>query len=490
MVMNLSETVNWPKAARELSTILPLEDLYPEVVDFLLQNTSMPWAVSCSGGSDSLALLLLICGHFPEKKEGLYVFHYNHKLRGHESDSEASFVQSCAQSLGLPFILGEGCASIKTRSEASLRKNRHQFFSQSLKKIDSHILLLGHQRNDVAETMLMRLARGSGTSGLCAPRPIHHFKNGKIHLRPLISIGKERLLTALEQIGLPWCNDSSNEGEYYFRNRIRRNVIPDWLSASTTDLWKGIERSRSLLEEDDIALENWLDIIFRDSPIRSGSPLKLQLLTGLPKALFRRALHKWLLLNGISKHFSATSFSSLLDGTRNSESMKINVGKRLFLIFSDKILSLKTIESESSSFFSETPLETGSFIRISPDKLLWAEEVPITSQLKQQIFMGKINPSHEVYLNYDRKENLSFHVRLWIPGDRYKPLGAPGTRKLHDMFIDKKISLSDRPLLPIVYEINKGIAWCPGLPIAEPFKIEDNTQCALKLTFGCNSIKK
>lgn len=481
MAMSLLET-NWPNAAKKFSELIRLEDLHPDVVAFLSQNTSQPWAISCSGGSDSLALLLLLHAHFPNKREGLHVLHYNHKLRGSESDSEALFVESCAKSLELPFILGEGSSGIKNKSEAALRKNRHQFFSQSLSHLNSQILLLGHQRDDVAETILMRLARGSGTAGLCAPRPLHHFKNGKVHLRPLTNIGKEHIVSALEEVGAPWCNDSSNDGEYYLRNRIRRNVIPDWVSSVTGDLWKGIERSRALLEEDDAALEQWLECIFKDSPIVEGFPLNLYRLSGLPKALYRRALHKWLQLNKISKHFNSISFSSLLDNLLNSKPVQISAGNKQFVTIINGFLCL-TEAAEPFPQFSATSLSHGTCISLSQGKSLKAEEIHLTTDLKQQIFKGKINPNHEVYLNIDYKNKPVFHVRLWRPGDRYKALGAPGTRKLQDMFVDKKISLNNRRSLPVIYEDSKGIAWCPGLPIAEPFKIEDNTQCALKLTF-------
>lgn len=481
-MMSLLETVDWSKAASDLSKVIPREELYPEVVAFLLQNINKPWGISCSGGSDSLALLLLIYGHFPEKRGGLYVFHYNHKLRGVESDGEALFVESCAKSLGLPFILGEGSEVIKNKSEAGLRKNRHQFFSQSLKKINGQILLLGHQRDDVAETMLMRLARGSGTGGLCAPRPVHRFsrQTEKIHLRPLINIGKERLLSALELVGVPWCTDSSNEGESYFRNRIRRNVVPSWVAASTSDLWKGIERSRMLLEEDDEALEYWLGVLFKEVPIVEGVALNIRLLWGFPKALYRRALHRWLEVNGVSSHFAAESFSVLLNNLIESKTFKMSAGGKYFVVLSDGILFLKPLVLESFSF-SPVSLVPGSSVPLPQGRLLKAEEVLLTPELKGLIFNGKMDPAREVYLNYDEKN--SFFVRLWGSGDRYKPLGSPGTRKLQDMFTDKKISQNERRLLPVVYGQDIGIVWCPGLPIAERFKVQDNTQYGLKLTF-------
>lgn len=80
--------VDWRQAAIELSGVMGWGELRPEVMDYLLEKEEEPWCVCCSGGVDSLSLLLLIYGHFPRKRSGLYVLHYNHKLRGEESDGE------------------------------------------------------------------------------------------------------------------------------------------------------------------------------------------------------------------------------------------------------------------------------------------------------------------------------------------------------------------------------------------------------------------
>ena len=479
--MSLLETFNWPKAAKELSKKITLDQLDPGCIRFLFNNSNEPWGIACSGGADSLSLLLLIYGHFFDKVKDITVFHYNHKLRGTESDEEEEFVRNCCNELGLRFICGEGDAFIKDRSEGSLRTKRHKFFNESLKIIGGNILLLGHQREDVAEMMLMRLARGSGTGGLCAPRPIHSFGDYKVHVRPLLNIGKRLLLESLEEVSVTWCKDSSNEGEYYFRNRIRRNVIPEWEAACIGDLWKGVGRSRELLEEDDVALEEWLESVLDLSELNKGDALLVDVLAGKPKALYRRILHQWLQVNNISKHFNTVSFDILLEKVMSKEDFQISAGAHK-VVFHEGTLDLEKIAEEVNILKDfEERIEDGVIISFMDKCCLEAKEVILSDVLKKRIFNGEIDPKCEVYLKFDK--SMSFKVRFWRDGDRYKPLGSPGGRKLQDMFTDRKIAIEKRKVLPIVYEERYGIAWCPGLPIAESFKIDEGTVFALNLTY-------
>lgn len=479
--MSLLETFNWPNAAKELSKRITLDQLHPACIRFLLNNSNAPWGIACSGGADSLSLLLLIYGHFAENHKNLTVFHYNHKLRGAESDEEEVFVRNGCKELGLRVICGKGDTFIKDRSEESLRIKRHLFFKESLKKIGGKILLLGHQREDVAEMILMRLARGSGTGGLCAPRPIHIFGDHKVHVRPLLNISKMKILESLEEFGVSWCKDSSNEGEYYFRNRIRRNVIPEWEAACIEDLWKGVGRSRELLEEDDIALEEWLQSIVNFSQLNEGDALLVSAFAGKPKALYRRILHKWLQINNISKHFNSVSFEKLLEKIFIKEDFQINAGSAYKIIFQEGKLNLEKIREEAIVLnHFEEDIDHGSSILL--DKYcLQAEEIILNDVLKKRIFSGEIDQNNEVYLKFDKF--MHFKVRFWQDGDRYKPLGSPGSRKLQDVFTDRKIAVQKRKTLPIIYEKRYGIAWCPGLPIAESFKIDESTVFALKLTY-------
>jgi tRNA(Ile)-lysidine synthase len=153
------------------------------------------------------------------------------------------------------------------------------------------VLWLGHQQDDIAETMLMRLARGSGVGGLAAPRPVQRFANQRVHVRPLLTLRKADLRAALKRVGCEWREDASNQEDVFFRNRVRTRVLPAWVRAAGRDAVAGAARSREILEEDESALEMWTD---RSAVIDRQGNLHLAPLQGLPRAIWRRALHRWL----------------------------------------------------------------------------------------------------------------------------------------------------------------------------------------------------
>jgi len=177
------------------------------------------------------------------------------------------------------------------------------------------VLWLGHQQDDIAETMLMRLARGSGGGGLAAPRAVHAFaawragQGPRFHVRPLLSVKKKEIVRALRLAGAAWREDSSNSLGVHFRNRLRLDVIPRWIRAAQRDALSGAALSRELLEEDDRALEAWVDLLV---PVRADNSLSVARLSGRPRAVVRRALHRWLLLQPRARVLSRQGFDALL----------------------------------------------------------------------------------------------------------------------------------------------------------------------------------
>lgn len=223
--------VNWSQAAALLAEAIPASRLHPSVLAWAQSRTRAargPWAVALSGGADSLALLLLVWAHWPERRDRLVAFHFNHRLRGRASAGDAQFCRRVCRALGIPLCAGSWAKARAGASEAAARAARMAFFEQELVRVGAKALWLGHQQDDIAETMLMRLARGSGTAGLAAPRPVQPMPDGRVHLRPLTTLTKAELVAALEKIGLPWCEDASNGGADYFRNRVRQSVLPPW----------------------------------------------------------------------------------------------------------------------------------------------------------------------------------------------------------------------------------------------------------------------
>ncbi len=193
----------------------------------------------------------------------------------------------------------------------------------------AHWIWTGHQADDVAETLLMRLARGSGTAGLAAPRAVQ-IGRVKTHrrLRPLLGLRAAHLRTALAAAGGRWREDSTNQAGRFLRNRIRLEVIPGWEAAARRDAVAGAGLSRARLEEDDAALNQWLAEI---NPFDAQGRLSLQALQGKPTALWRRALHRWLAAQPDRGDLARPGFETLLQLALTGKTSRFSLGKSGFV---------------------------------------------------------------------------------------------------------------------------------------------------------------
>ncbi len=343
--------INWEECALQLAAALPRERLHPAVLAWAEAcSPRLPWAVAFSGGADSLALLLLLWAHWPERRAGLRVLHFNHRLRGAHSARDAAYCRRVCAELRVRFFCGEWLAPERARAgEAGARSARHAFFSTQMRRLRARALWLGHQQDDVAETILMRLARGSGTAGLAAPRPVQTMPGGRVHLRPLLGVKKAELCAALRKAGVAWREDASNAGADFFRNRIRHEVLPAWNTAAERDSLAGAALSRELLEEDENALEGWLAEI---APIAADGALNLRRLAGKPRALWRRALHLWLLRQpGAGRNLSRQAFDALLHDALQGRVTRHSLGTAGFGVFSKtRLRYLLAVRKESGLF--------------------------------------------------------------------------------------------------------------------------------------------
>jgi tRNA(Ile)-lysidine synthase len=183
----------------------------------------------------------------------------------------------------------------------------------------------------------MRLARGSGAGGLAAPRPVQEFADGRIYLRPMLTLKKAELTAALREAKFVWREDATNRADDFFRNRVRRAVLPAWQKSAGRDAVAGAARARELLEEDDDALESWLD---RLAPLRRGV-LDVKALHGLPRALVRRALHRWLLAVRPDTDLSRQGFGLLLAAVERGGATRFSLGRTDFAVIRQGNLALR-----------------------------------------------------------------------------------------------------------------------------------------------------
>jgi tRNA(Ile)-lysidine synthase len=330
--------IDWRSVAGEVAQRLPRTVLHAAAMqraDREFRNGSRRsrrpsrWAVAFSGGADSLALLLILWAEGKGRPgRDLVALHFNHRLRGRAADADERFCRQVCHALGVTFVSGRWRKPRRGASEAEARAARFDFFHREMKRRKLRLLWLGHQQDDIAETLLMRLARGSGPAGLAAPRPVQSMPADIWHLRPLLTLKKSEIAAALRRAGAVWREDATNRAGSHFRNRVRRSVLPAWIKAAGRDALAGAALSRELLEEDDTALEELAD---RTRALRGGV-LDVASLRGSPRALVRRLLHRWLLAVRVQTDLSRQGFGQLLRAVEQGRATRFSLGRTGFAV--------------------------------------------------------------------------------------------------------------------------------------------------------------
>jgi len=331
------------QCAEALLAALPAARWHPAAVAFGARRPAREsWGVAFSGGADSLALLLLLWAQWPQRRRRLVALHFDHRLRGRESRADAAFCRRVCAALGVKLVLGEWTAAHRHASEAEARAARLGFLQKH-----ARVLWFGHQQDDIAESLFMRVARGSGTGGLAAPRPVQAFSPRRWHVRPLLAVKKAEIVAALRAAAIPWREDSTNAAAAFFRNRVRQSVMPAWCAAAGRDALAGAARTRELLEEDDAALEAWLAEL---APMAGRGALDLKRMAGRPRALWRRALHRWLLAQPEAGEISRQGFDALLTAVMRGDATRQSLGRHGFAVIRDRRLRFQKTGKTSRKF--------------------------------------------------------------------------------------------------------------------------------------------
>jgi tRNA(Ile)-lysidine synthase len=429
-----------------------------------------PVAVAVSGGADSVYLL---CALWADEalRPRLRVLHFDHRARGEASAEDARFVSALCGSLAVPCAVGvrEGQGSA---SEADLRAERNAFFASQRATLGFELLCTAHHLDDVVENTLMRLARGAGLAGLSAPRALQSFRDGHRRWRPLIEAGvdKRALLASLRSTDIPWREDATNLLPIAARNRVRSWLAAGGVEALGESYAEGFARSARILGEAQGALAQWAGEL--GCIVGPDGAMPVAALTGRPSALVQECLRTFLHAHEVTEP-SEASLAPLVAAITAGRDVRSAVRGRLVRVAAGVL----SIPAEPMAYgAAERRLVCG----VPDDECgLLAEPVDVDATLWASLSKGDISPGREVYV-IAPSESLSWRGRM--DGDRYQPLGAPGSAKLSDLLINRKIPAQFREALPVVLA-GSAILWVPGLPPAESARLSGPTKGALRLTW-------
>ncbi len=259
------------------------------------------YVAAVSGGVDSAALLDML-----QKQKGLdlIVAHFDHGIRVGSAEDRL-FVQELAKNYGLPFVYEEGKLGAQA-SEAAARQARYGFLRQVGKDKDARAIITAHHQDDVLETAIINLLRGTKRKGLTA------LKSQSDILRPLLNVPKHELITYAKKQGLQWREDSTNQDTTYLRNYVRHKLLPRFSNSNKASLVNIISRLEITNQELDAILADQLQIKTKDNH------LNRKWFNQLPHAVALEVLAAWLRANG-SRDFNSRILEQLVIAAKTAE---------------------------------------------------------------------------------------------------------------------------------------------------------------------------
>ncbi len=408
---------------------------------FLKKGDTVIAAVSF--GPDSMALLSSLVEYRKKVPMEIICAHVNHKVRK-ESDEEEVLLKEYCDKEGVFFeVLHLEKQEKKENFQAYARKMRYEFFSSLFHKYHASYLMTAHHADDLMETILMRMVRGSTLRGYSGFGEVAQMNDVTI-LRPFICCTKEELLNYVVEHKIPYANDASNQKEVYTRNRYRKHILP-FLKEEDENVHKKFYEFHRSLEEyadyvDQIVSSKSKKIIknhsiFFASFLKEETLIQKELIKKLLKDYYKEEIDK------IQSIHVDRILHLIHEGKSNA-----------YITLPNQVLARRgyhdlTLTKERKSSSYDIILE--DMVEIGNKKIFLAEESSDDSNFTCRLSLKEIA--------------LPIHVRSKKIGDKMEVKGLSGRKKVSDILNEKKILMSDRNCYPIVCDSKDHILWIPGL---------------------------
>jgi tRNA(Ile)-lysidine synthase len=429
--------------------------------------------VAVSGGADSIALLRLLLELRRELGVVLSVVHFNHMLRGTESDGDERFATRLAQGHELELYCDRGdvakhAADRHLSTEAAARQLRYRYFRRLMGEGRLNRIATGHTLDDQAETVLLRVVRGAGTRGLAGIYPQLSVNGSQFSvIRPLLSTRRKQLEAYMAEIGQDWREDSSNRDLRHARNRVRHGILPRLERGLNPAVRETLAETAEIARSEE---EYWQKEVARVLPQvweAAQRTIRLAELSRLPLALRRRVIRA------------------------AAESLSL----RLEFRHVEEILGLGSVTAKSavlpkgwaiSKTKDELRFETQSGPALAISDYEYALAVPGVVQVVEAgawfeaaLVPGSAapgyNPDHMFDPTLLQKE---LTVRNWRPGDRFWPAHSKSPKKIKELLQERKLTGTARKLWPVVVS-GQEIVWVRGFPAPVQLRPQEGSKPAL-----------
>lgn len=399
--------------------------------------------IALSGGPDSMALLHLLLKLRNNKNINIVCAHVNHNLRK-ESENEKQFVEDYCKNNNLIFEYMKIDSYKNGFNESEARKKRYDFFDRIVYKYNSKYLFTAHHGDDLIETILMRIGRGSNLKGYSGFGIISNRKNYKL-VKPLIYYTKDDINEYIENNNIPYVIDNSNLKNDYTRNRYRHNILPFLKKENSNVHIKYLEFSKTLEKYNNYVekeVDVLIDKIYLDNILDINKYKKIDIL--IQERILNRILYS---IYGDD--------ITLITNSNVDEINKIinSVKPNLILKLPNNIILIKEYDK---LIFNKEKI----------NKINFNEKLVNNLEINNMIF--KFVDKEESDSNYVCRINskdikMPLYVRNRYDGDKIEVKNMNGTKKVKDILIDEKVSKEKRNIIPIVVDSNNTVIWIPGI---------------------------
>lgn len=438
--------------------------------------------IAVSGGADSVVLLHILHALSGALRLQLTVLHINHKLRGADSDADEEFVRRLAEFYKVSILVQHGPPSRTGNLEQEARRIRRAFFHQVRQDCNLQGIALGHTQTDQAETVLFRLLRGSGPTGLAAMP----FVSKDRLIRPLLTTTREEVREFAEQNQITWRDDSSNHDLRFARNRLRLKIIPELARDFNPSLGSVLAGTANIAREEENYWHRMVERTFRQLSQRTylGITIELKAFKKLDLALKRRVIRRTIReVRGHLQSIDLRHVDSLVAVTESAHGHDrvIIPGLDALRSFDYLLLCRPGVLQHRPGYSFDIQLGTTyqlpfgegelKVIRTEPD-----DQNCVNFKNEQDFLID------EAYLNSEVLATVGLQVRNWEPGDRLLRVGHTSSEKVKTLFQDYKVLLWERRHWPVVVAGSE-IVWVRRFGVAANFSVSDESRWVLRILY-------